>query len=182
VAILAWKTSRTASLRRREWCEITVSKKKRRSSEKTRPRDQASASQFWEVWLLNTPDAAFGADNEIVAGLDNPTQEAVQQCKDLLQLTENALPGMSRLLLTSVHTNNLQSRIAFAMTRCVYFVSLITCVSVVHSTDRMLHRCKRVILVLYRIDRDGEYLHIVVQRCRDNTQDSEDNRLAKLLK
>jgi len=61
--------------------------------------------------------------NVFVAGLNEDTPEAAQQCKDLLQLTENALPGMSRLLLTSIHMNNLQSRIGFAMKRCVYFVS-----------------------------------------------------------
>jgi len=57
--------------------------------------------------------------NEIVAGLNVATPEAAQQCKDLLQLTENALPGMSRLLLTSIHINNLQSRIGYAIKRMV---------------------------------------------------------------
>ena len=41
----------------------------------------------------------------------------------------------------------------------------------------MLHRCKRVMLVLYRT----EYLHIVVLLYEKYAQDSEDNRLANLL-
>lgn len=60
-----------------------------------------------------------GVDNEFkfTAGMHENTEAAAQQCKELIQLTENALPAMSRLLLTSVYTNNIQSRIRFVMRR-----------------------------------------------------------------
>ena len=63
----------------------------------------------------------LAAENGFIVGLDKDVEASSQQCKDLVQLTENALPAMSRLLLASVHVNNLQSRIRFAMRRCVYF-------------------------------------------------------------
>ena len=59
--------------------------------------------------------------NEFIAGMDENTEAAAQQCEDLIQLTENAMPAMSRLLLTSVYTNNIQSRIRFVMRRWVRF-------------------------------------------------------------
>lgn len=52
-----------------------------------------------------------------IAEMDKNTEAAAQQCEDLIQLTENAIPAMSRLLLTSVYTNNIQSRIRFVMRR-----------------------------------------------------------------
>jgi hypothetical protein len=65
------------------------------------------------------------AENGSIAGLDKNIEESSQQCSGLVQLTENALPAMSRLLLASVHVNNLQSRIRFAIRRCVYLFKLI---------------------------------------------------------
>jgi GTPase SAR1 family protein len=53
----------------------------------------------------------------VLGGLDKNTEESSQQCKGLVQLTENTLPAMSRLLLASVHVNNLHSRIRFAIRR-----------------------------------------------------------------
>lgn len=61
----------------------------------------------------------MAAENGFIAGLDKNVEESSQQCRDLVQLTENSLPAMFRLLLASVHVNNLQSRIRFAMERCV---------------------------------------------------------------
>lgn len=45
------------------------------------------------------------------------TEEGTQQLKDLLQLTENAVTGMSRLLLTSIHTNHPRTRVKFVIRR-----------------------------------------------------------------
>jgi hypothetical protein len=67
--------------------------------------------------ILNLRQLA--AESGLLVGLNKNTEESSQQCKDLVQLTENALPAMSRLLLASVHVNNLQSRIKFVMRRCV---------------------------------------------------------------
>jgi len=58
----------------------------------------------------------------VLGGLDKNIEESSQQCRGLVQLTENALPAMSRLLLASVHVNNLQSRIRFAMRRILHRV------------------------------------------------------------
>lgn len=45
------------------------------------------------------------------------TEEGAQRLKDLLQLTENAVTGMSRLLLMSIHTTRSRSRVKYAIRR-----------------------------------------------------------------
>ena len=55
------------------------------------------------------------------AEMHTNTEEGSQRLKDLLQVTENAVTGMPRLLLTSIHTNRPRSRVKFAIRRCVHF-------------------------------------------------------------
>ena len=85
--------------------------------------------------------------------MDANTEEGSQRLKDLLQVTENAVTGMPRLLLMSIHTNRPRSRVKFATRRYAHFINPRYSMINAASMGRTLLQRKRVTLMLCSLRR-----------------------------